>query len=81
MGQFFRLLDAVAMPRGCVRLGEGTDEYTRYTCCCSTERGRYYYKTYESGCVAAVDLNRTDLEGRDVLCFPLVTEPQILEQN
>ena len=43
VGQFFRILDAVAQPLGCVILPDGQQEYTAYSSCCDTAAGAYYY--------------------------------------
>ena len=42
IGQFFRILDAVVQPLGCVILPDGRQEYTAYSSCCVTKRGIYY---------------------------------------
>ena len=63
VSQFFHILGSVAMPRGCVRLGEGTHEITRYTSCCSADTLSYYCSTYESRQITAVDMHKVDLEG------------------
>ena len=47
VAQFFHILDAVAMVRGCVITPEGRCDVTTYSCCIDTARGAYYYKTYD----------------------------------
>ena len=58
--QFFHILNAVAMPKGCVRAARGF-EYTRYGSCCNADRGIYYYMTYDGLEVCAVNMHDVDL--------------------
>lgn len=81
VSQFFHILGAVEQPRGCARLPDGKYEITHYTSCINTDRGIYYYTTYENRCISAVDMHRCDLDGGKLKVFPLVTEQQILRQN
>ncbi len=81
VSQFFRLLDLVSMPLGAVDLGEGVHDYTIYSCCCDTDRGIYYYKTYHNSRVCAVSLWKEDLEGSALVSYELVKEQEILHQN
>lgn len=55
VGQFFHLMGAVEVPKGCLRV-EGADAYTLYTSCANTDRGIYYYTTYENRRISAVML-------------------------
>lgn len=63
VNQFFHILQAVAMPKGCVLTPGGEYEYTRYSCCCNTDRQIYYYTTYENPMIQKVDMHEADLEG------------------
>ena len=56
VNQFLHILDAAAMPLGCVCTGDGF-EYTRYSSCCNVNKGIYYYKTYEDTAVKAVKMD------------------------
>ena len=66
VAQFFHILNSVAMPKGCVRSADGL-EYTRYSSCCNTDRGIYYYTTYDAPEIRAIDMHGTDLN-RSRLC-------------
>lgn len=68
--QFFKILQSVAMPRGCVRLPDGQYEYTRYSCCC-TDSGDYYFTTYDSPTVRRISLAASDPRGNTLKCFPM----------
>ena len=81
VSQFFHILGAVEQQRGCVRLPDGRYEITVYTSCCNTDRGIYYYTTYENSRISAVDMHKEDLNGDRLICYPLVKDPQILWQN
>ena len=81
VGQFFHILDTVSQTRGCARAGEDRYEITVYTSCCNMDRGIYYYTTYENRQIAAVDMYREDLDGTEVVSYPLVRAQQIYFQN
>lgn len=66
VGQFFHILQAVAMPNGCVRTPGGEYEYTRYSCCCNTDTQVYYYTTYNDATVRCVKMNEADLDARQI---------------
>ncbi|MBO5196128.1 MAG: choloylglycine hydrolase [Clostridia bacterium] len=71
VGQFFHILDSVAMPKGCVLAASGEYEYTRYSCCCNTDKGIYYYKTYKNNSITSVDMFASDLEGKELYVYEL----------
>ena len=60
VNQFFHILNSVAMPKGCVFTKDGF-EYTRYSSCCNTDTGIYYYSTYDSPEITAVNMHNVDL--------------------
>ena len=77
VSQFFHILGSVAQQRGCARLEDGREEFTVYSSCCNTDRGIYYYTTYENSAITGVDLHQADLDGCHLLSHPLLREPQI----
>lgn len=79
--QFFHLLDAVAMPRGSIRVRGGRDEITRYSSCCDMHDGVYYYTTYDNRRIQAVRLAGCDLNGSQINCFPQINTQDIFYQN
>ena len=81
ISQFFHIIGAVAQQRGCVHMGDGKYEITIYTSCCNTDRGIYYYTTYENSQITGVDMHRENLEGEKLIAYPLVTGQQIRMQN
>lgn len=81
VSQFFHILGSVEQQRGCVRMPDGRYELTIYTCCCNTDKGIYYYTTYENHQITAVDMHREDLNGEKLVSYPLITGEQIRMQN
>lgn len=81
VGQFFRILDAVAQPRGCVILPDGQREFTSYSSCCNTARGVYYYKTYENSGLSCVNMYAEDLDEAVPICYPFLRRWQVTYQN
>ena len=79
--EFFHLLDCVAMPRGAIRVGNGQDEITRYSCCCHLTEGVYYFTIYENRRIQAVQLHREDLSSHKIQCFPLDVRQDVANRN
>ena len=80
VSQFFHILDAVSQVRGTVRAGDGFMT-TIYTSCCNTDKGIYYYKTYENSQISAVNINNENLDTNELIIYNLVAEQQINYQN
>lgn len=81
VSQFFHILNSVDQQRGCCDLGEGKYEITIYTSCCNTNKGIYYYTTYDNHQITAVDMHKENLEGNELVRYPLIKEEQIKMQN
>ena len=81
VSQFFHILNSVEQQRGCCELEPGVYESTIYTSCCNADKGIYYYTTYGNRQISAVDLHRTDLDGRELVRYPLMAGEQIRLQN
>ena len=79
--EFFHLMSAAEVPRGCVQLDDGTPVISIYTSCCDLDRGVYHYVTYTNRQINAVDLHREKLEGTCIKAYPLISTQQIREQN
>lgn len=76
ISQFFHILSYVEQLDGCVQ-AKGRFHKTVYSSCCDTQRGIYYYCTYENRQITAVDMGKTDLCGRELTAFPLQWSQQI----
>lgn len=81
VSQFFHILNSVDQQRGCCELENGKYEITLYTSCCNTNKGIYYYTTYDNHQITAVDMYKEDLDNSNLVCYPLITEEQIHMQN
>lgn len=78
--QFFHLLDSVSMPRGTVKTDEG-EEYTVYSCCCDTEKGIYYFRSYYDSRIKSVSLHRVNSDADRLFFYPAGSIPSITELN
>lgn len=81
VAQFFHILGSVDQQRGCCELEDGKYEITIYTSCCNTDKGIYYYNTYENHQITAVYLDRENLDGEQLVRYPMIREEQIHNQN
>ena len=80
VSQFFHILSAVEQQRGCVKVN-GKYEITLYSSCCNTDKGIYYYTTYENRQITAVHLMNENLDADKVITYPLITRQQIRQLN
>lgn len=77
VSQFFHILGTVAQIRGCTVLENGEYEITRYTSCCNTDRGLYYFTTYDHAGICCVDLHQMDLESKELVQVGLPKKQEI----
>lgn len=81
VSQFFHILNSVDQQRGCCDLGDGKYEMTIFTSCCNTNKGIYYYTTYDNHQITAVDMNKDNLASKGLIRYPTIKEEQIKIQN
>lgn len=81
VSQFFHILNSVDQQRGCCNLGNEKYEITIYTSCCNTNKGIYYYTTYDNHQITAVDMHKENLDGKDLIRYELIKNEQIRMQN
>lgn len=81
ISQFFHILGSVAQSRGCTKTNDSQFEITQYTSCINTDKGIYYYSTYENNCISAVNMHHCNLDTDSLFCYPLITEQMINRQN
>ena len=74
--QFFHILSSVRHVRGSVMV-EDKPEITVYSSCCNTDKGIYYYTTYENSRIMAVDMRRENLNGDVLAAWPLIRTQQM----
>lgn len=80
INQFFHILYSVYQIRGTVKVGDAY-EITHYTSCCNTDKGIYYYTTYNNSQINAVSLFAEDLESNKLICHDLIFKQKIFLQN
>lgn len=80
VNQFFHILYSVYQPKGCSRVDNGY-ETTNYTSCCNTDKGIYYYTTYNNRNISAVDMRLENLDSEELIVYNLITNQQINLQN
>ena len=71
VNQFFHILGSVYQTRGCVSTKDGHLEATQYSACVNTDKGIYYYTTYDNSSLNAVNLNSQDLNAQRLYTFSL----------
>lgn len=81
ISQFFHILGSVDQVRGCCELGDGQYEVTLFTSCCNTQKGIYYYTTYDNHQITAVDMHREGLDASRLVRYPLIQGEQVRLQN
>lgn len=81
VSQFFHILGSVCQQRGLTMLENGSCEYTLYSSCCNTDKGVFYYTTYDNSQINAVDMHKEALDGTSLITYPLLKGNQIFFQN
>lgn len=81
VSQFFHILSSVEHPRGCVIMPDGSYEITVYSSCCNTDKGIYYYKTYNNSQISAVDMHKENLDSNTLISYSLCKTQNIHWQN
>lgn len=79
--QFFHILTSVEQQRGCVEMGEASYEITIYSACCNLEKGIYYYRTYENSRIIGIDMQKENLDSKQLISYPLQKEESFWIQN
>ncbi len=81
VSQFFHILGTVEQLRGCCCMGDGEFDITFYTSCCNTQKGIYYYTTYDNHQITAIYMHHVDLDGVRLTKYPPIQSEQIWQQN
>lgn len=81
ISQFFHILTSVEQQRGCVYMGNDAYEITLYSSCCNTDKGIYYYTTYENHQITAVHMHHENLDHSALVSYELQKKQQIYLQN
>ena len=81
VSQFFHILGSVDQQRGCCDVGDKKFEITIYTSCCNTDKGIYYYTSYNNHQITAVNMHKENLDDNKLVRYPLILDEQINMQN
>ena len=81
VSQFFHILNSVDQQRGCCELDNEKYEITIYTSCCNADKGIYYYTSYDNHQITAVDMNKENLNSKELIKYPMIQTEQIRYQN
>ena len=81
VSQFFHILGSVEQQRGCCEVADGKYEITIYTSCCNAAKGIYYYTTYDNHQITAVDMHKENLDGTELIRYPIITKGEVRWQN
>lgn len=81
VSQFFHILGSVDQQRGCCKLDEKKHEITIYSSCCNTDKGIYYYTTYDNHQINAVKLHSEDLNSSELISYSLLVDENFNFQN
>ncbi|MBQ9940049.1 MAG: choloylglycine hydrolase [Clostridia bacterium] len=80
VNQFFHILYSVYQIRGTVKVGKEY-EITHYTSCCNTDKGIYYYTTYNNSRINGVSLFAENLQSDKLICHDLILQQEFVCQN
>jgi len=81
--QVFHILNQFDIPKGAVRdtvNNQTTIEYTPWTTVSDLKNKQFHYRTYENQQVRRMDLLQMELDGKEVLRFPLDNGPEIIQK-
>ena len=81
VSQFFHILHSVEQQRGCCHLGDEKYEITLYSSCCNSDKGIYYYTTYNNHMIRAVDMHRVNLDTDTLYRYTINDTEHIEYQN
>lgn len=81
VSQFFHILGSVDQQRGCCEVADGKYEITIYTSCANTDLGIYYYTTYDRHQITGIDMRKENLDGYQLIRYPMLQKEQIYMQN
>lgn len=81
ISRFFHIMGMVNTPYGTVTTDKGEAVSTMYTSCMDLDEGIYYFTTYENRRIRGVRLSGVDIDGREILTYPIEGGEDILLFN
>ena len=79
--QFFHILGSVEQQRGCCEVADGKYEITIYTSCWNSQKGVYYYTTYNRRQITAVNMHKVNLDAQQLVSYAMLDDEEFYEQN
>lgn len=67
VNRFFRIMDSVSVPRGCIITDGGKAVSTVYASCADTENATYYFSTYGDRSIRFLRLNDAELDSDKII--------------
>lgn len=80
VNSFFHILYSVYQQKGCVVTPNGLEK-TNYSSCYNADEGICYYTTYNNSTINAVNINKTDLDGEDLILYNMIKGGTFKFQN
>ncbi len=80
VNQFFHILNSVEQQKGCCKVENGF-EHTIYSSCCNTDKGIYYYTTYNNSQIVGVDIHKENLDSIELKSYKLKLQDSFYIQN
>ncbi len=71
VAEYFHLLGSVQQTSGENQVEEDQYETTLYSCCANTDKGIFYFTTYYNPNVYSVDMNKEDLDSKELIHYKL----------
>ena len=56
-------------------------EITIYTSCWNSQKGIYYYTTYNRRQITAVNMHKVNLDAQQLTTYPMLDDEEFYEQN
>lgn len=78
---YFHILHSVEQPKGTDEVGPNSYEYTIYSDGTNLETGTFYYTNYENNQINAIELNKENLNGDELIDYKLIEKQTINYQN
>ena len=69
------------MVKGTTITKENKDDITTYSCCINTDKGIYYYKTYNNNQIVAIKMTEKEKNMDKLSIYNLIEEQQIKYEN
>lgn len=78
---YFHILHSVEQAKGLDEVAPGSFEYTMYSDCMNLDKGILYCTTYGDNRIRAVDMNKEDLDSKDLIAYDLFKKQDIEFEN